>query len=111
MEKAKHTPGPWKLDENYISPARNERGRDCLIETSKIDLELNQGPGVLPFEEALANARLIASAPDMLNALEEFLVFAETWNGMMDELDGGEELTELRQKIEAVVSKATKGDA
>jgi len=65
----KHTPGPW-IREGSLVYALNERGRDrmCMnihVYTSAID---GAEPG-----EAEANARLIAAAPEMLEALQRFV--------------------------------------
>ena len=61
-EKAQHTPGPWKrikLDEKlYINPDRKS-GEYALI--AKIN------------RNSLPNARLIAAAPELLEALKCFM--------------------------------------
>jgi len=64
----KHTPGPWKLDlqETYEWP------------TEEIEIMDNDGDGFIAkvyahtnIETQKANARLIAAAPDLLEALKE----------------------------------------
>lgn len=82
--KSKHTPGPWLMVEAEII------GRDYLaIMQSK--LKEKEGPYPLiceitnmihKTEEDVSNARLIAAAPDMLEALEEVIKSLETgkWN-------------------------------
>lgn len=65
--KTQHTPGPWHLSKgkNYVrklSPTLTDAPQDYNI------CELNCMVGNPEFE---ANARLIAAAPDMLEALEE----------------------------------------
>jgi hypothetical protein len=73
MTKAKHTPGPWDVE---LDPATDEprkvEGRyaihydsDCLAETC----------GAFGTEE-LANARLIAAAPDLYEACLKALTCA-----------------------------------
>lgn len=69
-EKMKHTAGPWKT-------CGAERGgcRCCLVWSTPVDVivatailavdEVTGGEGVL-LDEAKANARLIAAAPDLL---------------------------------------------
>lgn len=73
---SKHTPGPWMFgppwrpDHGYgmwiVSGVHPERGQ-CNV--------LMQGdtPNHLPSDIAEANARLIASAPEMLEALEAII--------------------------------------
>jgi len=68
--QAEHTPGPWKLDEidpsGLMKPIFIESG-DATICAMAAFLEPNSH--VDP-KEAMANARLIAAAPDMLKALK-----------------------------------------
>ena len=74
-EKNEHTPGPWDYD-----PTGDDK-RIC------VGIGLVDGPNGYDVaevysddcdpDEALANARLIAAAPDLLEALEGLLVFAE----------------------------------
>ena len=76
--KAKHTPGPWKLE---IPPHMNgkrkktpfEHGREFIIWTTEGHrVGLVDGPSNADMEEKfMANALLIAAAPDLLAALEE----------------------------------------
>jgi len=56
----KHTPGPWVVDETHLQGSVNnlEIGRHITL------CSLNVGR-----DQCLANARLIAAAPDMLEAL------------------------------------------
>lgn len=64
MSETKHTPGPWGAE---LSPYR--RTLSVVSETTWICGEL-LNPSTMPEEEAWANARLIASAPDLLAALK-----------------------------------------
>jgi hypothetical protein len=76
----KHTPGPWKLDggkgrrgERYVWSDRSEKG---LIGTHEICVAVIQpkarceGGAAFAEEEIEANANLVVSAPDLLEALE-----------------------------------------
>jgi len=57
MSNLKHTPGKWV---QYFNLVTTEDGENvCLVNT-----------GPKPQKEALANAALIAAAPEMLEALE-----------------------------------------
>lgn len=64
--KPKHTPGPWVIENGYdgegqcIVSTDTEYG-DCVCITKSLDQD---------FEGNEANARLIAAAPEMLEALE-----------------------------------------
>ena len=83
--KTQHTPGPW-----YFLPDRNGR--------------LQVGPSinytvaemcVTPLEGQEANARLIATAPELLEALQEIMSWEEN-----------EQMT-WAQKARAAITKAT----
>lgn len=72
--KAKHTPGPWKIDvelgsrhgEFLIAKDAGDRGRGIAI------AETRAGSG-----SERANARLIAAAPELLAALQDALQLIE----------------------------------
>ena len=77
MSEGKHTPGPWDVPNiGYvrkdgalypIAPSEKKKHGESWIDMRKrIEPELNARE-----EEALANARLIAAAPDLLEALED----------------------------------------
>ena len=59
-----YTPGPWSV---------NEEG---FVMAGDTDIAVVSTAG----EEALANAVLIAAAPEMLEALEAALSFVNTWH-------------------------------
>jgi hypothetical protein len=64
--KTQHTPGPWSASDDGIIPvvvANLETG----IGIAEVSSVLRAGP--LDFREVAANARLIAAAPDLLEAL------------------------------------------
>ena len=74
-----HTPGPWQVS---IGPPRDAPLRTCVVAR---DLERNiatchtpreYGPNV---DQAEANARLIAAAPELLAALERIANYCKTW--------------------------------
>lgn len=63
----KHTPGPWTRGfGNHVYTGTSEHDKGPLIATC---MPLNGTKEEL--ETAFANARLIAAAPDMMNALQE----------------------------------------
>jgi len=62
----KHTPGPWIAESNFVY-ALNEQ------QVNRFSLSLCQGYsniGRTSTEELVANARLIATAPDLLKEME-----------------------------------------
>lgn len=67
---SKHTPGPWI--------ARTPKGSWPMVfgpaaAIAKTDCSINGGDWVEDLDIAEANARLIASAPELLEALEDLL--------------------------------------
>lgn len=63
MADLKHTPGPWKVDED-----------DDVVSATGLWVAFAYGDSE---EEAKHNARLIAAAPDLLEALRALLSAAE----------------------------------
>jgi hypothetical protein len=61
MKEPNHTPGPWKADGGDVW--------DSDMSICILNSENEYGPGNR--NQIRANARLIAAAPDMLEALEE----------------------------------------
>lgn len=68
MSKTAHTPGPWICSDGDIVPANDES--DPIV--------------TLYLDTSDANARLIAAAPDLLDALENLTIAI----GMGWDLDG-----------------------
>ena len=81
--KAKHTPAPWSVDLTHVDPIGNEYpliigspakgyGNTTLafIQVSK--------PVGLSLKTAQANARLIATSPELLSALKELFHEVDT---------------------------------
>ena len=70
MNEFKGTPGPWKWNDRYLGLKNRELKRDVF------HFEPYEGLALRPYGESqeakterAANARLIASAPDLLSAL------------------------------------------
>ena len=75
--KKEHTQGPWVFREelgtvNAVDPIHSQDGR-ARIEVCDPSLGQTWNGGMLPIDERTANARLIAAAPDLLQALESLL--------------------------------------
>lgn len=66
-----HTPGPWfpTSDEHYVSPAANLGTLIAILHEAEEDGEA----------ERRANARLIAAAPDLLEALKMCVIERSEW--------------------------------
>jgi hypothetical protein len=67
---SKHTPGPWKIDVG----ARTKTARGISAQTRNI-VNFN-GLSAPSSTQTAANARLIAAAPDLLEALRSFAAAA-----------------------------------
>ena len=100
-----HTPGPWMLRDtraaDVVAPRRLPTGgviRETTIANcggfqSNIDSERF-------LEENMANARLIAAAPDLLEAAKLALYEAEGW--VHDQLDGTSSLDDALARLDSV---------
>jgi hypothetical protein len=82
MTSAAHTPGPWRLFDVFT---------DLEIVTDRSTA--NETESIVQFKgqrNATANARLMASAPELLEALEEllFITHPDTFGGSMEDARG-----------------------
>lgn len=77
----KHTPGPWTASEGFPSDVWHVdmEGRLFSVVVSRSD----QPETVMPVSEVKANARLMAAAPELLEALEYMLDACEA-HGVSD---------------------------
>jgi hypothetical protein len=71
----KYTPGPWNVDPLY---PRDIQANGCEISTAFDQHQQGElirigGKVTADFEEACANARLIAAAPELVEALRELM--------------------------------------
>jgi hypothetical protein len=102
----KHTPGPWENQAGLIiTKATNRRGsvavvpigNDCVV------------PATRNVDEQSANARLIAAAPELLEALQNTMpVVMKYYKSLPD--DGAEQdylMTSVIQPMNAVIAKIT----
>lgn len=64
-----HTPGPWGLMSGMPTNVLDDSG----VRVARCDFDCD-----LDHPEASANARLIASAPELLDALRDVLPYAES---------------------------------
>lgn len=100
----RYTPGPWDYDMDYIV-APDPNGRHPAIYIAEIAHSVDEGRIASPQQQD-ANRRLIAAAPDMLEALDYLLeqtVDMDLKYGIG--LSEGEE--DARTKALAAIAKAT----
>ena len=104
--KHKHTPGPWKFEKELysysgewlISYDAGEKGRGIAIAETRV------GSGY-----ELGNARLIAAAPELLEALDGMLQIyggSKDWNGIKSSTE-----LDCISQARAAIAKATGGEA
>lgn len=67
--ETKHTPGPWKINPRAKAMIMSESGRG-IASAAVYSTNTDNGEHI---EENLANAKLIAAAPEMLQALKDLL--------------------------------------
>lgn len=99
-----HTPGPWFQVGAWVEVEEDDVADICTCHTE----DFGQGHLGRSADEMMANACLIASAPDMLDCLmeaEELLVmFAESPS--LSTPRGASEIVEFLTNIRAVIAKA-----
>ena len=99
-----HTPGPWFQVGAWVEVEDDDVADICTCHTE----DFGQAHLGRSAEEMMANACLIASAPDMLDCLmetEELLVmFAESPS--LSTPRGGSEIEAVLTNIRAVIAKA-----
>lgn len=102
MSKAAHTPGPWAV-EDPMGPNEYAIVQDGLqpyewqfIAVVEVGIP---SEGLMPRQEARANARLIAAAPEMLVALQD----------LTRDDDPFDDFLEALARARSVIAKATGG--
>ena len=90
MSGAKHTPGPWQWVEGRLQPVIDSNSIHTILDDSGTMVYRQHSKH--SDDECLANRQLIASAPDLLKALECLLRDVKTVDAVGDyglELQGG----------------------
>lgn len=110
--KTTHTPGPWTLksDPFHFDTLSSIVGGETKGESMRFpshELHVEIG-GFADFKRQEANARLIAAAPELLDALQ-FAMLERACNAG-DAILSGDEWREFAIKARAAIAKAT-GDA
>lgn len=108
--RSKHTPGPWHYDSwKYINPGTGAIDRTVpVVVTAKFRIaemasdEGNDNPYTIPLSEAEANARLIAAAPDLLEACKQI----KAAYAHLTPYEHGEEAEKALDAIDAAIAKA-----
>ena len=95
---SKHTPGPWIVDEACLVWA--EAAGEYVALTDHDDA------APIPMEQREANARLIAAAPELLEALEALSPHRTGYGQSMD----WQAYNEAQKKARAAIAKA-KGES
>lgn len=99
---SKHTPGPWELR------GRTVKGPHPRYEGELRTVASAQWSKGTWKDEAEANARLIAAAPDMLQALQEMIANCDRWLETGIPADA-EESKRLYNQMAAALKKAEGG--
>lgn len=98
----KHTPGPWNA--RHVRRSGNGSARIDIDGPSMAWVaEVKIGPN---FQQAMADARLIAAAPDLLEALQATLAQCLAWQGEPNEYSC-EVHSEIIRHARAALAKAT----
>lgn len=114
---AKHTPGPWSVPHfarahgcgcRYVFAGEYLGGiAEVYVDNGK--MPSGGGNDCPSVDEATANARLIAAAPDLLSALRELLALGEQESiedGELEEAIEDGELEEAKAAARAAIAKA-----
>lgn len=96
MQEAKHTPGPWELQNHHTYATVSRKGL-TISKTKKLQH---------CWDEQLANARLIAAAPELLEAAKE--ARQALWDYTDEDAAWA---TEAMRLLTAAIAKATSGEA
>lgn len=103
--KPAYTPGPWRVDPRHCCDVETLSGVQITAALSEAEVgEEWQIIGPCPsLDEAEANARLIAAAPDLLEALKRTLEYAEDHQAAQPNDETFADLALIR----AAIAKAT----
>ena len=102
----KHTPGPWRI--NTAIRAGEFDVKDANSSGGHAPIAKVRGDKRRTAKQALANARLIAAAPDLLEAAKLGLREAEGW--IRDQLEGTRMFDAAMKELDpirAAIAKAT----
>ena len=118
-----NTPGPWNIHPHYADPQVQAVDasppwvfcQTYVAQGTKIIAQVTMQHGVeggWPHvdsrEEMLANARLIAAAPDLLEAIQEYFA---VWANEGKKNGWCKRVSAAREKVKAAIAKATGEEA
>jgi hypothetical protein len=104
MSKSKHTPGPWKAQPREFPEGQwFLEGQWEVVSTCDIEWLIAAAAPHIDGDPDEANARLIAAAPELLEALMGLRLY-------VNPLLGGEEVDNARRAANAAIAKATGGN-
>ena len=105
MPESKHTPGPWFVFGNghCVGGPKGFIDGDPREQTAGVAM---CGMRLRTDDEAEANARLIAAAPDLLDVAETFLAMHQEYLNDPDAMYPDKLLATVRHLAEAAVKKA-----
>jgi transcription initiation factor IIE alpha subunit len=99
--RTKHTNGQWKqMNLTIYTTIQTESGNEKIMEIASIDPKKGQMS-----DENLANAQLIASAPELLEALQHLL---KSHRQLTFEKNHSLNDNWLEEKAQEIINKATK---
>ena len=99
MKSTQHTPGPWRIE-----PEEHAAVILCdAFVVADVYYEAGVMAGASTKEEALANARLIATSPDLLSELKLIEVQLDINVNLTDQ----EMIAVMLRRVRAVIAKAT----
>lgn len=98
----KHTPGPWQFTSWDVYDIRDERAR-----TIALAIVGENRAGQISSDEAKANARLIAAAPELLASAQEIMSWMDNLNRYYGERP---KETGTAQRLYDAIAKATGGE-
>ena len=105
-----HTSGPWKVEAWDYDQANPPR-RELVIQNEKYAIaklawdEGHSNPYIIEHDTALANARLIAAAPELLEALEACIT--DDANGTLNTGQRKRRLEKIDEIAKKAIAKAT----
>ncbi len=106
--KAKHTPGPWYALRGQRNISIRHKTGDRLLPMVNVASVRGQFPTDCPYGSSEANARLIAAAPELLDALIALLNVAPSKAPGAGLIVGAEEKhANALQAARAAIKKAT----
>lgn len=103
---SKHTPGPWFVEDNDRAISSNAATDIALVNMANIRYGWD-GPDFLTASHRAANARLIAAAPELLYALQEFV---RTMESLPESDETNLRVWDMYRMAQAAIKKAG-GDA